>query len=536
MVASLGAGTLLALTPTASAAGIDTLDWSPCPADSPADRSADLPRADVLCATVPVPLDHDRPDGRTIDVTVERITATGERTGAVFGNPGGPGADARTLWYSALDGDDDAGTDRIRSNNDLVVVQPRGLDGSGALVCDIDPDAESVSLDLIAKWCHDTDPELVGSFTTENVVRDHEVVRRAMGLDTIQFVGASYGTALGMVYQTLFPDSLERLVLDSSVGPSGLWWYDFHLAQAENRYQARNMVLDWIARNDDTYDLGRTALQVYWNIRELDRTEGADASRFLPPPAQPGDHVAGSVPAGPLISGSVDGINTGSVRLDNAALASTGAFDEQVDGAEGYFAVLDIASRSPDAWSDIAWGISARIHGAVPHAPTPEMLQRQLEEEGDVQIVTSMQALYLKILNCNETAPPPGGFLPEAQLGSSDSVGSTGEDVWALQERTGYCLFPPSTVPPRIVPNEMAAPPLILQSDADPNTPGELGPPTVAATGGTLVRLGGPVHCHFDTGNEAVDALVVDYLRTGDAPRDLYLEFTPPTPGPNPYV
>ena len=53
---------------------------------------------------------------------------------ALFGNPGGPGADARDLWYSALDADEDSAVDAIRRHHDLVIVQPRGQNPTGAFM------------------------------------------------------------------------------------------------------------------------------------------------------------------------------------------------------------------------------------------------------------------------------------------------------------------------------------------------------------------------------------------------------------------
>lgn len=517
----------------------DTLTWAECQPES-AEQAEEysLPRPDVLCTSVPIPVDHSEPGGRKVDVEVRRITATGARAGTVFGNPGGPGGDARTLWYSAIDAESDSPMDSLRSTNDLVIVQPRGLEGSGALECAPD-ETEVPSNPLRAKMCMDADPELVSSFTTENLVRDHEYVRRAMGLDRITFYGYSYGTAIGMVYQTLFPGSIHRMVLDSSVGPTDTWWYESHQLQAENRYQARNYVLEWIAEHDATYGLGDTPLKVYRQIHELDLSEGSAAARFLPPPAQEGDTVAGSLPvgsAGGSASGSADALETGSVRLDNFAAASSGVFDEDVEGAVGYFQILDAQSRHPDTWSEIAWVISAKIHGTVARAASPAELSELIEEDSPHPLLSSDMNTYLTILNCNETAPPAGSPFAEQMLGSSDSAGSTTEEAWALEEQTEYCLYPPSTVPPTIQPNEMEAQPLILQSDHDPNTPGLHGPTTAAATGGTLVRIRGTVHCHFDTGNVAVDTVVLNYLRTGEVPEGLYLDTPRPDPGPAPWA
>ncbi|MEH6820189.1 alpha/beta fold hydrolase [Dietzia psychralcaliphila] len=541
----VAAALVLGLTPTAATAplgtaiaGVDTVAWTPCPADSAVDEMFGLPRADVLCSSVSVPVDHDVADGRRVDVEVRRITATGDRAGAVFGNPGGPGADARQLWYSALNGEYDDAIDEVRRDHDLVIVQPRGLEGAGALECS--GGGETVGTDHLAraKRCMDSDPEFVSSFTTENIVRDHEVVREAMGLERISFLGYSYGTALGMMYQTLFPDRIERMVLDSAVGPTDYWWYEIDRQQAVTRHQARDYVMQWIADHDSTYELGDTPLKVYNNIRALDRQDGSGASRFLPPPAQPGDGVPGSLATGSLGTGSVDGLATGSVRLDNAALASTGELDREIEDSVRFFALLDAVVGSPRRWSDVAWLISAGangwLEGEVDGDDLEEKVEEQLAMQSEVPELTSDMETYLTILQCNETAPPVRNPLAPALLGSSDAVGSTVEDVKNLEHQTAFCPFPPSTVPPRIVANPMVAAPLVLQADHDTQTPGMFGPATAAATGGTLVRIRGTVHCHFDTGNPAVDEVVLNYLRTGEVAQGQYLDTPRPAPGPVP--
>src|SRR3954467_2702039 len=65
-------------------AGVPALQWQPCAAPTP---------AGFECASVPVPLDHAHPDGKTITLAVIRHPATepGNRFGTLFFNPGGPG-------------------------------------------------------------------------------------------------------------------------------------------------------------------------------------------------------------------------------------------------------------------------------------------------------------------------------------------------------------------------------------------------------------------------------------------------------------
>ncbi|MET3861102.1 pimeloyl-ACP methyl ester carboxylesterase [Dietzia sp. 2505] len=544
-VLGAAAALVLGLTPTATTVppgamvGVDAVAWTPCPADSEVEKIFGFPRADVLCSSVSVPVDHDVTDGRRVDVEVRRITATGEHTGTVFGNPGGPGADARQLWYNTLNGANDAAIDEVRRNHDLVIVQPRGLEGAGALECTAGVEDARTDYLARAKRCMDSDPEFVSSFTTENIVRDHEVVREAMGLERISFLGFSYGTAIGMMYQTLFPDSIERMVLDSAVGPTDYWWYEIDRQQALTRHQARGYLMQWIADHDATYRLGNTPLKVYNNIRALDRNEGSGASRFLPPPAQPQDGVPGSLATGSLGTGSVDGLAAGSVRLDNAALASTGEFDREVEDSPEFFALLDEVVGTPSRWSDVAWLISAGANGLLGDEAAGNDLEAQVEEQlamrSEVPELTSDMATYLAILQCNETAPPVRNPLAPALLGSSDAVGSTAEDVKNLEHQTAFCPFPPSTVPPRIKANPMVAAPLVIQADHDTQTPGMFGPATAAATGGILVRVRGTVHCHFDTGNSAVDEVVLNYLRTGEVTKGQYLDTPRPTPGPVPW-
>src|SRR5688572_2349490 len=82
--AVLAAGVLAALPPAASASGDPRLRWSPCGG------------AGAECATARVPLDYDKPHGRTLDVAVARVQASDpqRRIGSLFFNFGGPGAPA----------------------------------------------------------------------------------------------------------------------------------------------------------------------------------------------------------------------------------------------------------------------------------------------------------------------------------------------------------------------------------------------------------------------------------------------------------
>jgi hypothetical protein len=82
-------------------------------------------------------------------------------------------------------------------------------------------------------------------------------IRVALGEPKISYLGYSYGTYLGSVYATLFPNRTDRFVLDSAVDPERIWhgsWKLFGIA-TELRFPD---FTKWAAARDATYHLGAT--------------------------------------------------------------------------------------------------------------------------------------------------------------------------------------------------------------------------------------------------------------------------------------
>ena len=75
----------------------------------------------------------------------------------------------------------------------------------------------------------------VASYNTEEAARDIEAVRVASGARKLTLYGISYGTKVAMVYAALYPDRVERLVLDSVVDPFGPDPFDLDLFSAVSR-------------------------------------------------------------------------------------------------------------------------------------------------------------------------------------------------------------------------------------------------------------------------------------------------------------
>ena len=97
--------------------------------------------------------------------------------------------------------------------------------------------------------------------TTANIARDMDQIRAALGQRKLSYFGYSYGTYIGQVYATLFPQRVRRMVLDSTVDPTGVWYAD-NIAQ-DYAFQGRmNAFFAWAARYDRVYQLGATAAAV----------------------------------------------------------------------------------------------------------------------------------------------------------------------------------------------------------------------------------------------------------------------------------
>lgn len=188
------------------------------------------------CAEVVVPLDYADPSGDTFRVAVARVPATGERIGALFVNPGGPGASGATFAEQlAL-----LLPKAIRERFDIVGVDPRGVGGSTPIKCGMseealyapDPTIDSPAdrTELLAvsaaytAECATSLGKLLPHLGTRDVARDMDSVRAAMGDETLSYLGASYGTSIGQQYAELFPTHVRSMVLDAVVdlGPTGL--------------------------------------------------------------------------------------------------------------------------------------------------------------------------------------------------------------------------------------------------------------------------------------------------------------------------
>ncbi|MFE3457727.1 alpha/beta fold hydrolase [Nocardiopsis aegyptia] len=277
LAASLAAAAPAAADPRTPPAPDDALadfhgqevDWGPC-------------EEDVLrpleCAGIEVPLDYTDPGGARATIAVSRRAASDpdRRRGILLTNPGGPGQPGRTVPLSSAESSAHGilGDERVAEVYDLIGMDPRGTGASTPrLDCGTDyeitpprpddADFSRLTRSAIAyqRACAQADGAVRRHMTTANTARDMDVVRAALGEERINYLGWSYGTYLGAVYGSLFPERLDRSVLDSAVHPDGIW-RDVFTLQAPAYSANVERYTRWLAEHDDVYELGSTPEEV----------------------------------------------------------------------------------------------------------------------------------------------------------------------------------------------------------------------------------------------------------------------------------
>ncbi|WP_250002388.1 alpha/beta hydrolase [Actinoplanes sp. M2I2] len=246
-----------------------TITWSPCTESALRLRKAE-------CGFLSVPLDHAAPDGEKIQIAVSRIRHTvpeGKYQGVVLVNPGGPGGKGRGLSVMGS-----LVPKRAGAAYDWVGFDPRGVGASKpSLSCDAGytgynrPAYVPVTTKIEQAWlrraeayaqaCGKAGGKLLEHLKTLDTVRDMDLLRQALNARQITYYGFSYGTYLGQVYATRYPERVRRMVLDGNVNPARVW-YDSNLDQDIAFDRNIKIYFRWIAENHRAYRLGRTAREV----------------------------------------------------------------------------------------------------------------------------------------------------------------------------------------------------------------------------------------------------------------------------------
>jgi pimeloyl-ACP methyl ester carboxylesterase len=188
------------------------------------------------CGYLDVPIDYDDPAVGTTSIYMVRHLALDPdaRIGTLLVNPGGPGFGGSWLAESA----DQIYSTAILDHFDVLGFDPRGTGMSDpAIDCtddydyffaggDITPDTPEEKAEIVdstkefTEACFAQSGNILPYVGTNNVARDMDSIRLALGEEKISYFGFSYGSELGATWATLFPDTVRAAVLDGAADPN----------------------------------------------------------------------------------------------------------------------------------------------------------------------------------------------------------------------------------------------------------------------------------------------------------------------------
>ncbi len=183
---------------------------------------------EVKCATFEVFENRTTRQGRKIalNIVVLPAIARNKEPDPVFFFAGGPGQGAAGLAREAL-----AIVGGLNNKRDLVLIDQRGTGKSNGLYCKIpdaaspemsDPTKRDASNRKAIETCRDELAKKadLGLYTTTVAMADIDDIRDALGYQTINLWGGSYGTRAAMEYLRRYESRVRSVVLDGVAPPS----------------------------------------------------------------------------------------------------------------------------------------------------------------------------------------------------------------------------------------------------------------------------------------------------------------------------
>lgn len=208
----------LLLLPGLVAGATPSLELSPC----------ELPglTQPARCGTYEVFENRAAKSGRKIPLRVAVLPATSGKAlpDPIFWFAGGPGGSAveAAAFMTYLLGE-------LRADHDIVLVDVRGTGESNPLDCDYQGSQRGIRealesflpVDLLPECRRELEAKSdLTQYNTPNMIDDVDEVRAALGYETINVMGGSYGSTSALVYLRRHPASV-RTVMIEGVAPPG---------------------------------------------------------------------------------------------------------------------------------------------------------------------------------------------------------------------------------------------------------------------------------------------------------------------------
>jgi pimeloyl-ACP methyl ester carboxylesterase len=449
----------------------DTLDWQECDERS---LGGEL----VTCAPLEVPLDYDDPSAGTIELSLVRLATANdeERIGSLLVNPGGPGGsgvDFAVLGPFSSD---------ILDRFDIIGFDPRGVARSTPLDCISDDDLEALfQLPLIPTAAASQEEQIAFNAEvtarcveqplalevgTNNVARDMDEIRKALGEEQINFYGASYGGRVGWTYASLFPENFRAIVLDSPESPTATYEEDT-ITQIESFDGLLDSFIEWCGDNPGA----RCPSDVRAAIRTIIDTANAEPI--------PVDGTLAPLSSGLALFGIITPFYADQLWPQLA--------DGLTDALNGDGSLLSsIASFQTDRSDDGTYSNLRDVFGFVTCADSP-----------DRPTVQEWNAFAARIDAQFPLWAGSNGAIP-----SCDGIPASDD-----------------TTP---VPDDPAIPPvLVVGATQDPATPYQGAVDLAdALVNGALLTRDGTGHTSYGGGNDCIDDAVDTYLLTLELPPD----------------
>ncbi|TLD28691.1 hypothetical protein PspLS_03788 [Pyricularia sp. CBS 133598] len=212
----------------------------------------------AVCGNLDVPLDYTgKESSEILQLELIKIPATkGVSRGSILFNPGGPGFPGNE-W---LDGSAAVLLAATGGQHDLIGFNPRGTGKTLPIACFDEQDPQDVLKKLlieerlsqagnssdvapgriwatslqISEACAKKNADHGRFLGTAFVARDIIQIVDALDEDgLLRYWGMSYGTLLGATLIAMFPDRMDKIVLDGVINPY-LWWHSYSEDTLEN--------------------------------------------------------------------------------------------------------------------------------------------------------------------------------------------------------------------------------------------------------------------------------------------------------------